>query len=87
MNAKIISNFPNATSAGVSTTKSYNPAQEKEMFYKTDKWGQVHIEKFFLWVVRDKFDFERRGRVPKAFAHGGVQFWKLIICIKKLHDI
>lgn len=57
MNAKIISNFLNATSAGVSTTKSYNPAQEKEMFYKTDKWGQVHIEKFFLWVVRDKFDF------------------------------
>lgn len=32
MNAKIISDFLNATSAGVSTTKSYNPAQVKKCF-------------------------------------------------------
>lgn len=58
MDAVIISNFQNAISASVSTTKSYNPTQENKCFTRLINEDKCeHTEIFLIRGVRDEFSF------------------------------
>lgn len=87
MDAVIISNFQNAISASASTTKSYNPAQENKCFTRLINEDKCEHTEIFPKKGCEGWVYFLEEGVSKASAHGGVQFWNLIICIKKLHDI